>query len=323
MHVEGSAAAPIGLSRFDRALGAIERFLAGPRFAIWVISLLVAYELALVAVLAIPAGDEGLSRFAEEFKTWCFGKDPATGQAQPMYLAMMLGEPAGLSAIIGGLWWGALRGAGWRAFRIPAAAALCAVLLGGAGFWALHDPMRAGEALPFPAERLRTGFQPPHFELVDHLGKRVSLEALRGKVVLITAIYASCSQTCPAIMAQTKKAVGALTDGERQNLAVLAISLDPAQDTVEHLARLARGQGVFAPLYRLVTGAPAEVERTLDAFGVSRTRDPKTGVITHVNLFLVIDPRGKLAYRFTLGARQEHWLSQALQLLAREAGPAG
>jgi cytochrome oxidase Cu insertion factor (SCO1/SenC/PrrC family) len=41
------------------------------------------------------------------------------------------------------------------------------------------------------------------------------------------------------------------------------------------------------------------VEATLDAWGVSRSRDLSTGEIAHPSLVYVIDPAGRLAYAVT------------------------
>lgn len=73
------------------------------------------------------------------------------------------------------------------------------------------------------------------------------------------------------------------------------------------------------PVYNLVTGDPAEVERILDEMSVARIRDPETGVIEHPNLFLLLDRDGRLAYRLGLGERQQRWLSAALRVLLGEA----
>ena len=73
----------------------------------------------------------------------------------------------------------------------------------------------------------------------------------------------------------------------------------------------------------LLNGEAAEVERSMDRMGVESQRDPETGVIDHANLFLLIDRSGKIAYRFSLGERQERWLGAALQILLREQTKAG
>jgi protein SCO1/2 len=145
----------------------------------------------------------------------------------------------------------------------------------------------------------------------------VDLAALRGQVVILTAVYASCPHTCPQILTQAKRAIASLSDEERESLRIVAVTLDPAKDTPEALADLATRHGLDAPLYNLVTGEPAEVEAVLDSMGIARERDPQTGIIDHANLVLLLDRDGRIAYRLTLG-RQERWLVSALRVLVKE-----
>jgi protein SCO1/2 len=120
------------------------------------------------------------------------------------------------------------------------------------------------------------------------------------------------------LMAQSKRALSALSEDERRDVAVVAITLDPGHDTPEVLSRMARAQGVSAPLYHLATGDPEDVEHTLDALEIPRTRNEATGVIDHANLFLLVDRAGRIAYRLGLGPRQERWLASALRVLLHE-----
>jgi protein SCO1/2 len=119
-------------------------------------------------------------------------------------------------------------------------------------------------------------------------------------------------------MAQAKTAVAALSKEQRRDLTIVGITLDPKNDTPERLMQMARGQGVSAPLWNLVTGEPARIERILDLLSVARQRDPETGVIDHSNLFLLVDREGKVAYRLTVGKQQQLWLISALQVLLAE-----
>jgi cytochrome oxidase Cu insertion factor (SCO1/SenC/PrrC family) len=87
---------------------------------------------------------------------------------------------------------------------------------------------------------------------------------------------------------------------------------------------MAQNYGMTPPQWRMLVGAPDVVEPVLDRLGLERRRNDETGVIDHANLFLLVDPNGRIAYRLTLGDRQEHWLTTALEHLAREAqGPRG
>ncbi len=99
--------------------------------------------------------------------------------------------------------------------------------------------------------------------------------------------------------------------------------MDPETDSPEVLAQLAKNHGMDAPLFRLVTGEPAEVERVLDRMEIARQRDPETGVISHANLYLLIDRQGRVAYRLGLGERQQRWLVSALRVLLREEAASG
>jgi protein SCO1/2 len=303
-----------------RALQGVYDFLAGGRFPAVAIALLLAYELVLALLLVLPIPPEALGGFAEQFKTWCFGFDPATGRMEPMYVGMMLGEPVGLSAILLGIWWTPLRqlGAGLVLRHALVGLALCGV---GAAAFGLLRPARAQEELPFPAERLRTSLRPPAIKLVDQDGKVTSLAELRGRVVLLTGIYSRCGFTCPMILREAKRAVAALAPADRKDVTVLAITLDPAHDTPSALAQMAQAQGVSSPEFRLLSGDVPEVNAVLDRLGVERRVDPTTGVIDHPNLFILVDRDGRAAYRFTVGERQREWLHSALELLLHEARP--
>lgn len=286
------------------------------RFPAAALGLLLGLQAMLVLVLVTPAAPTGLAAFAEEFRVWCLGQDPATGRLGG-HAPVVLLEPAFLAALITALWWGPLSEA--RAARRSAAAwaaggltiaAVASGLLVLVGLPASQDP----EA--FPAARLRTAQAPPGLRLTAHTGAPLDLEALRGRVVVVTAVYARCNRTCPMIMAQTRGLLEKV--GPASDLTVVGITLDPARDDPAALARMAEGQKLAAPLVQLCSGPPAEVERTLDAWGFARTRDPETGIIDHVNLFVVIDRSGKVAYRFGLGATQERWLAEAVRGLLAE-----
>jgi protein SCO1/2 len=99
---------------------------------------------------------------------------------------------------------------------------------------------------------------------------------------------------------------------------VIAVTMDPENDSPDVLAELAKNHGMQSTLYHLVTGDPADVEPLLDRMQIARQRDPATGIISHANLFLLIDREGRIAYRLGLGERQQRWLTSALRVLLRE-----
>jgi protein SCO1/2 len=307
------------LTRFEKLLMGFSRYVSGAAFAAFALSLLFSWSVFIAVMLFLPASSSGLGAFAEEFRVWCFGYDPATGSTEIAYVMAMLLPQVMLAGFILGFWWAPLREMSRRprAFVPYVATAATLVTVAGVGFAYSGVEAPTGE-LPFPAEALRTAFAPPELVLTNQLEQTVDLAALRGKVVVLTAVYASCPHTCPAILSQAKAAIAELDPAAREELRLVAVTLDPENDSPQVLAGLAQMHGLDAPLWNLVTGESVEVEGTLDRMQMARERDPETGVINHANLFLLIDRDGRLAYRLGLGERQQRWLVSALRVLLRE-----
>ena len=299
------------------------RFISGWRFAVMLISTVGFFALLMLSVLFVPKSAGAAAQFAEDFKVWCFGYDPATGQMEWGYVWMLLIQPFFLIGIVLVVWWTPLSEA--RAVSsvrfAPYIGASLAIAFGlGLGLVSLSDASGAtDDVTSFPAERIRTAQTPLPFRLVNQEGDTIDLNELNDRVVVITGVYASCGYTCPLILAQTKRLLGKLSEEEKSRLTIIAITLDPEHDTQPVLAALTRAQRLESPLFNAVTGDPEYVNEVLDRYNFSRTRNPETGLIDHANLFLMIDKAGKIAYRFSIGEIQESWMEKALHLLINES----
>ncbi len=307
-----------------RILEAVRRFITEGGFPTLFLSLLLYYELLIISLLLTPPAPTGFGAFAADFRVWCFGYNPATGSSQWAYARALIVPPIMMGGFVMLMWWEPLREHAKRPLALLRSAGIGALLIGltPLGFISNGADQQIGE-LPFPAEALRTTLRPPDLVLTSHEQEGLDLRALQGKVILLTAIYASCGHTCPMVLTQSKEAIAELSEEERGDLRVVAVTMDPGHDTPAVLAGLAEHYGMEAPLYNLVTGEPARVEKVLDDMGIARSRDPETGVIDHVNLFLLVDRDGKVAYRLGLGERQKRWLVSALRVLLREGTEAG
>ncbi len=304
----------------DRLLTAIFR---GWRFPIITLSLLFFVTLLMGSVLIIPPGQSALAAFAEDFKIWCFGYDPETGKLEIFYVVMLLVDPLVIGVVVLAVWWVPLRMLFRQGFRVAvpwiALSGVVVTTAAGGMTWLWSGGGRPDGEMTFPAERLRTAHQAPDLRLTDQDGSSVDLTDFRGQVVVLTGVYATCGHTCPLILQQVKRAVDALSPELQARVTVLAITLDPVNDTPEAMRHMATNHGMTTPRYRLLTGSPADVEPLLDKLSIARTKDPETGVIDHANLYSLVDAHGRIAYRLTIGDRQERWLVTALEHLAREA----
>lgn len=198
---------------------------------------------------------------------------------------------------------------------------LVALAVGATAIFITTDSMQASAARDeFPAEQLRTAKVPPQFELANQHGEPVSLDALRGKVVMLTAVFATCHTACPTIIAEAKSAVNKLTPEQREDLAIVAITLDPKNDTEAKRKSAAEAHDLQPPLFHYVNGDdPDEVLNLVEQLGWARSVDAETGEIGHSNMFVLVDRSGKIAYTLTLDGGDRDWLGAALgELLAEK-----
>ena len=77
--------------------------------------------------------------------------------------------------------------------------------------------------------------------------------------------------------------------------AVIIVTLDPWRDTPSRLDSIATGWDMGSDAH-LVSGEPAVVERTLNAWRVPRVRNEKTGDLSHPSVVYVVGPDGRIAY---------------------------
>lgn len=123
----------------------------------------------------------------------------------------------------------------------------------------------------------------PDFSLRDQHGRPVSMREYRGRALYVTFLYSHCRNTCPAQAQQLK---GALDD-LGHDVPVLAISVDPPNDTPASIAHFNAEQGVGDRI-RWVLGSRAQLARLWKAFGVTGQSDRAE----HLSHILLVDRRG-------------------------------
>lgn len=296
------------------------RFFAGAAFPVFMFGALAVWQAFLVLLVVLPEQFGPVGRLAEDFRVWCFTYDDTSGSMEWFGPVIMLSQAPLVGLLIFGVWVGPLRGA-WKSRRghvaAPAAAGagfatLAALLL----FGLFGGDERVVGPLEFPGEEMRIAIPGPEFALENQDGQPVTSEDLKGSVVLMTAIYSTCGVTCPALVARASEAVRELAGPDQ--VRIVAISLDPENDTAEQRRRIADAYELASPAFEFLNGPPEEVNRVLDRLQVQRRFNENTQQIDHSNLFFLIDRQGNIAYRFTLNERYQGWLSEALQTLLRD-----
>lgn len=263
-----------------------------------------------------PVGDA--PGWLERTRYVCFGIN-ATGLPDGGGWIGLIGGPIGMLLILVTGWSGAFRSLvrrGSRPVRVTLIAIVCGLLLiaGGASWRVLH-----AEAVSFdptsdardPAAYPRMNKDAPALELVAQDGRRLRLDALAGKPVLITFAYAHCETVCPLVVNHVLRAQQLLH--EKGKVArVVIVTLDPWRDTPARLPGMAATWRLPPSDAWVLSGPVAEVERTLDTWQVPRTQDHRTGDITHVSTVYVIDRKGRIAFAATGGAELLAGLAERL-----------
>ena len=80
----------------------------------------------------------------------------------------------------------------------------------------------------------------PDFTLTDQSGQKVSMADQRGKLVLLTFLYTNCPDVCPLITQNLNQALQML-GAKRDDVRVLAVSVDPEGDTPKARRRVREG----------------------------------------------------------------------------------
>jgi protein SCO1 len=141
----------------------------------------------------------------------------------------------------------------------------------------------------------------PGLVLTTQDGERLSLGDLGGKVVLVTFIYTSCTDTCPLLtgkLAGVREQLGA-DFGSRAHF--LSVTVDPERDTPDVLRAYGQRFRADPAGWAFLTGTPAEVARVTGAYGIFVRHTPR-GDVDHTFLTSLIDRHGTLRVQY-LGTR--------------------
>ena len=159
----------------------------------------------------------------------------------------------------------------------------------------------------------------PELSLMTQDGQRLSLKELRGKVVAVTFIYASCADTCPLLTAKMAGLQAALGADFGPKVFFLSITVDPERDTPAVLQRYAQAHGANLVGWAFLTGTPAEIRQVARRYGIYYRKTAR-GDVDHTFLTSLVDQSGTLRVQY-LGVRFDpDELLRDLQTLVRGEG---
>jgi protein SCO1/2 len=173
---------------------------------------------------------------------------------------------------------------------------------------------------PEPSSRLAVIREAPDFTLTTQAEESLRLKDLRGKVVLVSFVFTTCSGSCPATtsrmsqVAQTLKEKELLKDG---GVRLVTITLDPARDTPEALRKYVKAYDADAAHWSFLTGSREEVEKVHTAWGMW-TKPAGNGQIDHPSRVFLLDRRGRIREIYNLDFLKPAWVVDDIRLLLGE-----
>ncbi len=141
----------------------------------------------------------------------------------------------------------------------------------------------------------------PALDLRSQDGELVTLEDLRGKVVMVSFLYSNCPDICPVILQKMRYAQTQL-GARAKDTAIVVISVDPKGDTPKAVTSYLKRRGLTGHVTWLVSDAPtlAAAWKRWGVLAAESADDPD--LIEHSGVVWLLDQEGRRVVYYPLSA---------------------
>ncbi len=130
----------------------------------------------------------------------------------------------------------------------------------------------------------------PDFTLTDGpTGEVVTLSALRGRVIVLSFLYADCPDVCPLTAEKLRAARTALGDAA-SDLSLVAVSVAPGRDTPDSTRRFLADHRLTGAM-RFLIGGGAALAAVWSKYGIAA--EPQGAIVGHNDAIFLIDRQGR------------------------------
>lgn len=151
---------------------------------------------------------------------------------------------------------------------------------------------------------------PADFGVRDERGRMLRLSELRGRPAVVTFLYTTCEDTCPLTAQQIRAAL----DDLGHDVPVVAVSVDPANDTPRRARSFLLEQRMQGRM-RWALGDAGRLQRIWNAYGIR----PQSADEEHTASTVLLDARGRQRVGFAASVLTPEGLAHDIALLEREA----
>lgn len=153
------------------------------------------------------------------------------------------------------------------------AVGLAALMAGCGGSTASTDPSTTSTTASFAGLTANPPKPAPPLKLDNYLGQPVNIADYRGKAVLVTFIYDHCPDVCPLIVSNFHAAQNQMSAAERDQLQIIAVSVDPKGDTPATVKKFLADHQMTGRMQYLIGSRPL-LENVWSQWDVTSKSDP-------------------------------------------------
>ena len=172
--------------------------------------------------------------------------------------------------------------------------AVALALVAGIGSWIGVVAFSAKEKVRgLPPDKAR---QLVNFSFTDSIGREVTRDEVRGKILVVSFLFTSCSLTCPEVskrMAEIQKLTA-----DAPGVRLLSLTVDPRSDTPPVLAKWGARFGADTNRWNLLTGDQAQLHFVIGtSFLAVETNNPfisMPGNFVGTDRIAVVDQQGRV-----------------------------
>lgn len=166
------------------------------------------------------------------------------------------------------------------------------------------------------------------FSLVNHDGQAVTDESYRGKYMLVYFGFTGCANICATDLSSMAAALKTLGEPAASKIQPIFITLDPDNDTAEHLAEHVK---MFHPRMQGLTGSQEQIRQATREYGAYYFSGEVDGrsVFDHSGFTYLMDEKGQYLDYFEHGdsleemvAKLKRYVPISQKVAAEESGSA-
>jgi protein SCO1 len=134
----------------------------------------------------------------------------------------------------------------------------------------------------------------PDFQLRDQNGSLTSLADFRGKVVVLTFMDSTCTDTCPITAAQFRQAYRQFDRNEAARVAFIGVNVNVEANKVSDIAEITKTWRLDEiPAWYFLTGSLEELQAIWKDYGIAVAHTQDSNAIMHTPGVFLIDPSGQ------------------------------